>query len=110
MPHTHQSLADRRDKMRSRFGAGTFWFSRKTLDSFVTALAARITRPRNFIFLFLVVCVGYLLVVSSRNEQLIYNDLLPETTTPEIKVHKRKLLISFLNLSVNLIRFDRIQL
>jgi hypothetical protein len=92
--HRSQSLADRRAKMRSRLGLGLAYSncsSRETyFESSIAALVTRLGRPRNFIFLIFIVCVGYLLVVStSQNQPIIDNSNLlglPELNTflPEI--------------------------
>lgn len=80
-----QSLADRRVTMRSpMMGLNK---SRETIQSSAIALFTRLRRPRTLVSLLLVVCVGYLLVVSSSRHVIDNSQLgLTESNTFQAEI------------------------
>lgn len=80
-----QSLADRRVTMRSpMMGLSK---SRETIQSSAIALFTRLRRPRILVSLLLVVCFGYLLVVSSSRHVIDNSQLgLTESNTFQAEI------------------------
>lgn len=89
-----QSFANHQPKMRP---SGSWW---KTLESPTVFVLSRLGRPKIVLQLFLVVCVGYFLVVTTSRHQIASNEIEPVTLSSENNNTLSE------SQQVNLIRFE----